>query len=71
MRRLFCKRYSEMGVDVMIAGHTHQLSVRQGNEGGLYINPGSVSENCEMSFARRKNLLLLIHVESSLYPNVV
>lgn len=33
----------EMGVDVMIAGHTHQLSVRQGNEGGLYINPGSAT----------------------------
>jgi hypothetical protein len=31
-----------MGVDVMIAGHTHKLSVRQGAEGGLYINPGSV-----------------------------
>jgi hypothetical protein len=31
-----------MGVDVMIAGHTHKLSVRQGPEGGLYINPGSV-----------------------------
>lgn len=33
---------SEMGVDVLISGHTHKLNVRQGSEGGLYINPGTV-----------------------------
>lgn len=44
-----------MGVDVMVAGHTHQLSVRQGNEGGLYINPGSVRRNCKRSMTRRQN----------------
>lgn len=32
-----------MGVDVMVSGHTHKLCVRQGSEGGLYVNPGSVS----------------------------
>lgn len=33
---------SEMGVDVLVSGHTHKLNVRQGSEGGLYINPGTV-----------------------------
>ncbi len=32
-----------MGVDVLVSGHTHKLSVRQGAEGGLYINPGSAT----------------------------
>lgn len=33
---------SEMGVDVLVTGHSHKLRVQQGPEGGLYINPGSV-----------------------------
>eukprot|EP00173_Palmaria_palmata_P004450 Plantae.Rhodophyta-Palmaria_palmata.ctg6101.p1 GENE.Plantae.Rhodophyta-Palmaria_palmata.ctg6101~~Plantae.Rhodophyta-Palmaria_palmata.ctg6101.p1 ORF type:complete len:128 (+),score=13.75 Plantae.Rhodophyta-Palmaria_palmata.ctg6101:323-706(+) len=33
----------EMGVDVLISGHTHKLNVRQGSEGGLYINPGTAT----------------------------
>lgn len=34
---------SEMGVDVLVTGHTHKLDIWQGRDGGLYINPGSVS----------------------------
>ncbi|CDF35825.1 unnamed protein product [Chondrus crispus] len=33
----------EMGVDVLITGHTHKLAVWQGKEGGLYVNPGSAT----------------------------
>lgn len=33
----------EMGVDVLITGNTHKLDIWQGRDGGLYINPGSVS----------------------------
>ena len=32
----------EMGVDVLVTGHTQALDIWQGEEGGLYINPGSV-----------------------------
>lgn len=32
-----------MGVDVLVTGHTHKLDIWQGRDGGLYINPGSVS----------------------------
>lgn len=35
--------FREMGVDVLVTGQTQKLSIWQGDEGGLYVNPGSVS----------------------------
>lgn len=37
----------EMGVDVLVTGHTQKLVIWQGEEGGLYVNPGSVSSFME------------------------
>lgn len=33
----------EMGVDVLVTGHTHKLDIWQGRDGGLYVNPGSAT----------------------------
>lgn len=33
----------EMGVDVLVTGHTQKLAIWQGEEGGLYVNPGSAT----------------------------
>ena len=35
--------YRDMGVDIFVSGHTHQLSVRKGSDGGLLVNPGSAT----------------------------
>lgn len=32
----------EMGVDVLITGHTHKLDIWQGRDRALFVNPGSV-----------------------------
>lgn len=34
--------HREMGVDVLVTGHTQEPGIWQGEEGGLYVNPGSV-----------------------------
>lgn len=42
-----------MGVDVLITGHTHRLSIWQGEEGGLYINPGSVRDKQVVKYTQQ------------------
>lgn len=32
----------DMGIDVLVTGHSHKLDIWQGRDGGLYVNPGSV-----------------------------
>lgn len=39
-------------MDVLVTGHTQQLEIWQGEAGGLYVNPGSVSFDEHMKRAR-------------------
>lgn len=30
-----------MGVDVLVSGHTHEMKIEKGDDGGLLVNPGT------------------------------
>lgn len=56
----------EMGADILITGHTHEISIRQGAAGGLFINPGSATGAPTMLGGTcRKSSFVLIDVQGS------